>query len=57
MMQNLQKTLNHFRTIGPILRDPPTAPILKTALPGPKQQTLLTELEKFSQDYRTVGVT
>mmetsp|Transcript_22516 Transcript_22516/g.40563 ORF Transcript_22516/g.40563 Transcript_22516/m.40563 type:complete len:465 (+) Transcript_22516:661-2055(+) len=53
-MQNISKALNKARVAGPILRDPPTAPILSTSLPGPRQASLLKELEAYSQDFRSV---
>lgn len=53
-MQILNKVLSNIRASGPNVREVPTAPILKTQLPGPKQVQLLKDIQPFSQDFRTV---
>jgi 4-aminobutyrate aminotransferase/(S)-3-amino-2-methylpropionate transaminase len=53
MLHSLKTALQQLVS-SPSLRHPPTAPVLRTELPGPKQLQLLKELPEFSQDFRTV---
>ena len=57
MFPKLSKLIDKIKVNRLFIADEPSAPIIRTDIPGPNSKKMLESVSQFSQDYRTVKST